>query len=1010
MRSGGGYDILTFPPQTRRRVQMIRLSRSLFCFIAIISCAYGQDRPVPPAEAPKKFTLPEGFKATLFAGEPDVVQPIAFTFDDRGRVWMVECLSYPNWSRDGAGHDRVTMFEDTDGDGRHDGRQVIYDKGSNLCGIELGHGGIWLCSVPNLVYIPCDFNADKPVTGKPQIVLDGWNLKDTKHNIFNSLIWGPDGWLYGCNGIQSRSFVGRPGTPNKDRVEINCCVWRYHPTRGVFEAVCHGTTNPFGLDYDEYGEMFITNCVIKHLFHVIPGAHYDRMYGQDINAHSYALMGSIADYIHWAGGDWTTSRGNKPEHSDAGGGHAHVGCMVYLGDNFPEEYRGTLFTCNLHGNRINRDLLKRSGSGYKAERAKDFLFANDPWFRGIAVHHGPDGGVFVSDWCDTGECHNYDKADISNGRIHKVVFGTPKRWKGDLSMLSDVELIKLQTHKNDWFARHARRLFQERGVAGTLHPNTSYNLRAALRNADNAIHRLRLAWAIHALGDAWAGTELVNNAANPAPVRAWGVRMILEHYADAIVANKRVADQWLPKELTFESPEERLALASGLRRVPPADRFDILKRLFTAVRPEDANDPNLPLMTWYAAEPVVGRDRDRTGTLFRAANLPIVREFITRKAVTTDTTFIGTALTWANESGDAAVQRDVLGGIIDGLGGAREVKGPAEWQTAGPRLLASRDPAVRDRAMILAVTFGDESAVESMKKTAGDHAAEPEARKTALRTLLRRGKADLLPLLQLLTADTTLRAEAIRGLAAFDDSGTPALLFRLYPKLTDGEKEDVVQTLASRNAWALALLDAIENGTVPRRDVSVFVARQMQGLKDKRVAERLAKVWGQLQPASGQRAALTAKYKASLTDDVLAKADLSRGRQVFVKNCASCHKLYDDGGDVGPSLTGSQRSNLDYILENVLDPSAVVPREYQVTVIDMQDGRRINGIIRTETDKSLTVVTANETHVMPKNEIESRTTSKVSMMPEGIFEKLNEQEVRELVAYLRGKQQVPLPK
>jgi putative heme-binding domain-containing protein len=197
---------------------------------------------------------------------------------------------------------------------------------------------------------------------------------------------------------------------------------------------------------------------------------------------------------------------------------------------------------------------------------------------------------------------------------------------------------------------------------------------------------------------------------------------------------------------------------------------------------------------------------------------------------------------------------------------------------------------------------------------------------------------------------------------------------------------------------------------VPRRDVSVFVARQMQGLKDKRVAERLAKVWGQVQPASSQRAALTTKYKAILTDDALTKADLSKGRQLYVKNCASCHKLYDDGGDIGPPLTGSQRTNLDYILENVLDPSAVVPNEYKVTTIDLLNGRRINGIIKAETDKSLTVQTTNETLLIPKDEIEARSASKMSMMPDGVFDKLSEQEVKDLVAYLRAKQQVPLPR
>jgi putative membrane-bound dehydrogenase-like protein len=986
---------------------MTSLPLALALTLLATTLTAGEDRPLPPKDAPGKMTLPKGFRATLFAGEPDVVQPIAFTFDDRGRLWVVECLSYPKWSLDGTGHDRVTVFEDTDGDGQFDVRQVVYDQGSNLSGIELGHGGIWLCSTPNLVFIPCDFNADKPSpTGKPEIVLDGWNVKDTKHNIFNSLIWGPDGWLYGCNGIQSRSFVGAPGTPTKDRTEMNCGVWRYHPIRKAFEVVCHGTTNPFGLDYDEYGELFITNCVIKHLFHVIPGAHYDRMYGQDINPHSYQLMHSIADYIHWAGGDWTTSRGNKPEHSDAGGGHAHVGAMVYLGDNFPDEYRNTLFTCNLHGNRLNRDVLKRQGSGYKSERGPDFLFANDPWFRGIAVHGGPDGGVFVSDWCDTGECHNYDKADTSNGRIYKITYGSPPRWTGNLSKLSLAELGALQAHKNDWIARHARRLLHERANAG----ERDAVIKTALNNwGKDEVTHLRVSWILHAVGDRQGGryAMLANTSdAMGQARRAWGIRMMLENVAEGTERELRPDS----RELTLHSPAERLAFASGLQRIKPDSRLPWTLRLLSAVGPADSGDANLPLMTWYAIEPLVGRDRDETGRLLQAAQLPLVREFIARKATAADPVYMGMMFARATVSPDPQVARDMLQGIIDGLGGAREVAMPSDWVTAGPKFLTSSDRVVRERAMTLAVTFGDETAVAAMKKTVLDPTADSGGRTTALHVLLRRGKPDLLPILQQLVSDKALRAEAIRGLAAFNDPRTPALLLKAYPTLADAEKEDAVQTLASRPAWALDLLDAVESGSVPRKDVSAFVARQMQGLKDKRVGERLGKVWGQLQPASKQRAALTAKYKAILTDDAIKTADLAKGRLAFVKNCAACHKLYDDGGDVGPALTGSQRSNLDYILENVLDPSAVVPREYQVNVIELRNGRVINGIIKVETDQALTVRTTNETIVVPKGEIESRTVSKLSMMPEGIFDKLTDREVRDLVAYLRGREQVPLPK
>jgi putative membrane-bound dehydrogenase-like protein len=968
---------------------------------------FAQDRPIPPAESAQEMTVPAGFHVSLFAGEPSVVQPIAFTFDDRGRVWVVECLSYPNWRFDGTGNDRVIMFEDTNGDGSFDVRHVVFDKGANLSGIELGHGGIWLCSAPHLVFLPCDFNSEKPTPqGKPEIVLDGWNIKDTKHNVFNSLIWGPDGWLYGCNGIQAKSQVGRPGSNSKERVEINCGVWRYHPIKKKFEAVCHGTTNPFGLDYDEYGELFITNCVIKHLFHVIPGAHYDRMYGQDINPHSYALMHSIADYIHWAGGDWTTSRGGQGAHSDAGGGHAHVGAVVYLGDNFPEEYRNTLLTCNLHGNRLNRDVLRRKGSGYKSERAADFLFANDTWFRGIAVKSGPDGAVYVSDWCDTGECHNYEKADTTNGRIHKVTYGRPKPQQVDLAKSSIAELIALQSHKNDWLARHARRILHERAEAGERQQVVSAAIQ--YRDTSDGVAQLRLDWLLHTIGEttnAIAALAKSEDNALGEVRRAWAIRVLLENVADGTNRDLRPDSP----ELALRSPAERLAFASGLQRIRPEDRLEWAMRLLAAIGPEDASDQNLPLMTWYAVEPIVGIDWKNTERLVNAAQIPLVREFIARKAIGANRDNINALLGLAADTKDTSVARDMLQGILDGLGGVRQTPMPPEWKTAGPALLVHTEEAVSERAMALAVTFGDETAIAAMKAKVKDTSVAKSSRTTALRVLLGRGKPDLLPMLKELFDDDLLRPDAIRGLAGFDDQETPALLLKAYPLLTSSEKEDAVQTMASRPSWALALLDAIAADAIPRRDVSVFVARQMNGIGDKRVSQRLAEVWGQLQPASARRTELTARYQKILTDDQLSKADLSNGRLMFAKNCASCHRLYDDGGDAGPGLTGSQRSNLDYLLENILDPSAVVPNEYKMTVLQLDSGRTINGIITKETDSALTVRTANETLVVPKNEIDLRMASNLSIMPEGILEKLTDNEVQDLVAYLRSKEQTPLP-
>ena len=262
--------------------------------------------------------------------------------DPRGRLWVVENSSYPIWLGGPHGKDRILIFEDADGDGRFDRRTVFYDKGTNFTGIELGFGGVWVCATPNLLFFPDRDGDDRP-DGPPVVKLDGWNI-NAQHNLFNALKWGPDGWLWGCHGILATSQVGKPGTPDDKRVPMNCGVWRYHPTREVFEVVAHGTTNPWGLDFDDFGEAFITNCVIAHLFRVIPGSHFERMYGNDFNPHLYDLMTTCADHLHWAGGRWQDSREGNRIHEMLGGGHAHVGGMIYLADNWPEPYRGTLFT------------------------------------------------------------------------------------------------------------------------------------------------------------------------------------------------------------------------------------------------------------------------------------------------------------------------------------------------------------------------------------------------------------------------------------------------------------------------------------------------------------------------------------------------------------------------------------------------------------------------------------------------------------------------------------------
>jgi len=587
------------------------------------SVTLAQDAPIPPNEAPGHMTVPEGFHVSLFAGEPDVVQPIAFTFDDRGRVWVAECFSYPKWITDGKpGKDRILIFED-DGSGHFKNKKVFAENLTNVSGFEIGFGGVWVCSTPNLLFIPMNADEDAPA-GPPRVVLDGWAF--AQHNVFNRLCWGPDGWLYGCNGILQTSRVGKPGTPDNERVPMNCGVWRYHPIKKTFEVWAWGTTNPWGLDWDDWGQMFITNCVIKHLFHFVQGAHYQRMYGEDLNPHVFGLMESCADHIHWGGGDWTTSRGGQGEHGKAGGGHAHAGAMVYLADNWPREYHNAIFMCNIHGNRVNHDLLEHKGSGYVAHHGADFLLANDPWFRGLNLMYGPDGGVFVSDWTDTGECHNYQAVDQSNGRIYKVVYGKPQHVKADLASMSDEELASLQMHPNDWWVRHARRLLHERAAAGKLAPETADRLRNIFEGNTATPRKLRALWTLHDIGALDEVYLMGHVLAHPEPyVRGWGIQLALEDRKASEALLTKLAEMGR----SDASPVVRLYLASALQRLAVDQRWPIATAL--AAHAEDAADQNLPLLLWYGIEPMVPADPNRAAELLVKTKIPIVRQYIARR-------------------------------------------------------------------------------------------------------------------------------------------------------------------------------------------------------------------------------------------------------------------------------------------------------------------------------------------------------------------------------------------
>lgn len=949
-----------------------------------------------PEAAAKAMVVPDGFRVTLQAGEPDVKQPIAMAFDDRGRLWVAEAYTYPIRAAEGKGQDRILIFEDTDGDDRFDRRTVFIENLNLVSGIEVGFGGVWVGAAPYLLFVPDRDGDDRP-DGPPEVLLDGWGYEDT-HETLNSFTWGPDGWLYGCHGVFTHSNVGKPGSKSNERTPLNAGIWRYHPTRHAFELFAQGTSNPWGVDFDDFGQAFATACVIPHLYHIIQGGRYQRQAGEHFNRNTYDDIKTIAVHRHWLGG--TPHAGNNRSDA-AGGGHAHAGAMVYLGAAWPEKYRNQIFMNNIHGQRLNQDQLAPRGSGYVGDRAPDFCLARDRWSQIINLQYGPDGQMSMIDWYDANACHHRETNghDRTNGRIFKVSYGDARSKPVDLRKLSDDQLVDLQLSPNDWHVRHARRLLQERA---------STTVRARLAEMafthSEVTRRLRALWALGVTGGVDEAIALRGLANDQPPVRAWTTQLLTDdpkrELSDAILA--KLADL-AEKD---SSPVVRLYLCSALQRMPLEKRWGILKGLLSHA--EDASDHNLPLMLWYAAEPLASVDAARALDLAAGGKIPTVHSFmirrITRIGEPAALNLVASRLSQVKSPADRLL---VLDAMIEGLKGRRQVAMPAAWKSLSARLLDSESADVRARTSALGVTFGDPAALARLRATLVNDRESEQARREALDALLAARDPELAPAVQKLVSQGVLRGAAIRALAAYDNAETPGIVLGVFNQLTPEEKRDALNTLAARPSSGQALVSAIAAKQIAASELSADVVRQLRNLKNETVNKAIAELWGIARDSSAEKASAIEQYK-SLARVKSPGADPSLGRSVFVKTCQQCHTLFGVGAKTGPELTGSNRANLDYLLSNILDPSAVMAKEYQPSVLALGDGRVVTGIVRDPSSDPLSVQTANELLVIPRGEVEEIQVSQQSMMPEDLLKPLSVFEVRSLLAYLAAPAQVPL--
>jgi putative membrane-bound dehydrogenase-like protein len=933
-----------------------------------------------PQESLRRMQAPPGFEVKLFAAEPDIINPIAFSIDERGRLWVVECYEYPKRTPKGQKpRDCIKILEDTTGSGKAD-KVTVWAAGKDLpigwdlaTGIEVGYGGVFLGAAPYLFFLRDTTGHGK--CDKQDILLSGFGSQDT-HETLNTFQWGPDSLLYGLHGIFTQSKVGE--------VRLNAAVWRYNYPERKFDILAEGTSNPWGLDFDPHGQAFLTACVIPHAFHMIPGGTYlrqDNWPASYNHPYSYGYLKEICDHTHHAESGW-----------------AHAGAMVLQGDQIPPEFQGSLLMGSIHGTTIKRDVLERHGSTFVAKHAPDFLQCGDKNFRPINLRWGPGGAIYVIDWHDQNPCHQADPNswDMTHGRIYKIQrTGTKSIPSGDLSKKTSAELVELLKNNNPWWHRTALRLLKERRDHGV-----TSQLEELAVHASQDTHRLRGLWGLYAVGafDEDIASKLL---LDPSPwVRSWTIRFLGEPGE----VSKAVLSRFASLAADDQAPEVRLQLAATAQRIQSQDTMPLLQNLMQHT--EDASDPCIPLMIWLAYEPKIAAQTNIALIWLKdhAAGNPLVTNEIVPRAMrrlvaSNQPEKLAACLAFLRDLHDSLVRRRSLEGLVLALQG-RQVDPPAEWKQVFTELFKDKDHEVQRLARRLAINFRDLEAMRQSLALAQDPTKPVHERTDAIRDLaLAHPPEALLPLEELVIhgADLETRSEACRALASYDNAEVPASILKSWKDYPPALRSEAINLLAGRKTWAGALLAAVGDKQVARDDLTNNTILRIRAFHDNYLNKQIETVWGKVRDTPAELNALIDRMRASLHEG---RGSFERGRKVFEAQCSKCHKFEGQGHNVGPNLDGAAR-DIEYLLVNILDPNRVIGQPYFIHTVERKDGRVETGLLAGEDDSSITLKNENEAvKVILKKDIDQMSIQPKSLMPEGLDKNLSVQDFRDLIRYL----------
>lgn len=973
--------------------------------------AEGDERPPlaapSPTDAAKSIRVADGLEIQLFAAEPMVRQPVSMSFDHRGRLWVLQYLQYPNPNglsptavdqylrtkydrvpepppRGPKGDDCITILEDTDGDGRAD-RAKEFLKGLNLAsGMALGYDGVFVTQPPYLLFY-ADRDHDDLPDGDPEVLLSGFGMEDA-HAFANSLTWGPDGWLYGAQGSTVTADIRGIGFQQG--------VWRYHVPTKRFELFAEGGGNTWGIDFDRNGQLFAGGNTTEPLCHHVQGGYYIKGFGKHGPLHNPFSFGYF----------------NPVRHVGFLGTALTGGCVIYQGGLFPARFNDACIYPNLRANAMRVATLKPVGSTFNSHYQEDFAVSADAWFRPVDCLVGPDGALYAADWCDINISHTSPKdrsqwypPSRNDGRIWRFVpQGTNPRPMSELALeeTPSDQLVDLLSHRNAWYSREARRILGERREAAVVG-----RLRTLVFDQPDSHLALEALWTLYVSGgfdEALAGELLTHPSA---AVRSWTVRLI----GDDGLVPPALHEPFMKLVADETDATVRCQLACSAKRLPGEQALPIAAAMLA--RDSDAADAFIPLLVWWAIEDKAVSDRDRVLAIF-------TKKAIWRRLLAGETVAPRLARRYAGEGTTAgwssacklltlapdAAMRDRLIAAIDlQLTGSRLDEPPTELGNFITDLLTETqlDPAVIRLGLRLQIAAALPKAIALI----GERQAPAADRALLIETLGATNHPDCIPqmLAHLVPGEpAALQSAALTALQSYTDDSIANALVTRYATFPPDLKTRARGLLVSRANWSQKLVDAVRDGQIEAKEVELEQVRQMLAHRQPQLEERIEKIWGKVTPATTREK----QGKINAVQIMLAKGkgDAARGKPLMRKHCGTCHQLFDEGNKIGPDLTATDRKNLNVLVPNVVDPSAVIRPEFVAYTLATSDGRVLSGLLAESTADSVTLLDAkNVRTTINRADIDQLEPSVVSLMPERILDPLTEDEIRDLFAYLQSR-------